>query len=133
MPVHSVDEERAIRELRQRVVECAVGELVLERGEPEQIVVVPAALDGEGDEVSELLQALVAGSRLATSGGSHAQRQVADRPRLVAKGDGKPPRAAERLASARPTDPRRIGEVDDAVYRRCQTHRRGRPPGRSPA
>ena len=52
----AVDEEDAVGELGERVVKGAIGELALERGEPQQRIVQAAAFDGQGDQVREVLE-----------------------------------------------------------------------------
>ena len=62
----AVDEEHAVGELRERIVERAIGELALERGEPEQRVVEAAALDRQRDQVGQVLEVWsIVGARFA--------------------------------------------------------------------
>ena len=52
----AVDEEHAVGQLGERIVEGAVGELGLQRGDAHQRVVQPAALQGHGHRVGERLE-----------------------------------------------------------------------------
>ncbi len=54
--LHPIDEQRRIGEMRERIVEGAVGKLVLQCGEPQQRVVQTAPIDRQRGEVRQLLQ-----------------------------------------------------------------------------
>ena len=116
-----VDEEHAVGELGQRVVEGTIRQLVLERGQSQQPVVEAAALDGEGDDVGERLEGLVVDAVLADLGPAHAQGQVADRARVEPERHRQAARDAE--AAREPRHPgigAGGGDVHHAVDRRCQ-------------
>ena len=78
-PLNAVDEQHAIGELRERVVEGTIGELTLECGEPDERLVEAAALDGERDEVGKLLEVLIIGAGFTAIRRVHPERHVSNR------------------------------------------------------